>query len=286
VSIMWLVTDNTRGNPMLQLFDPGCCEEPFRSLASDYPGEDVYPPSQFRVEWGPIFHRGRLDGSARVVVIGQDPAQHETIVRRILVGEAGRRLQGFLAKLGITRSYTLINTYLYSVYGSVKAKTRRDPRLIDYRNRWLKALLVDTQVEAVLGLGGAAAEAWQFWKATPAGQSSTVAFAPITHPTQPESSSKNDRTKLAEATRKLLANWNAGLETLAPAIRHPDSATPLVRYADAWREGDRIGLPDFDYPAGLPAWMRENDGWARRVGADDLGKRRNITITITKGVVS
>jgi hypothetical protein len=32
-------------------------------------------------------------------------------------------------------------------------------------------------------------------------------------------------------------------------------------------------------------WMRENDGWARRVGADDLAKRRNITITITKGVV-
>src|SRR5512147_2105399 len=111
-------------------FDPGYFQEPFSTLANDYPGEDVYPPSQFRVEWGPIFHRGRLDGSARVLVIGQYPAQHETIVRRILVGEAGRRLQGFLTKLGITTSYVLINTYLYSVYGSVKAKTRRDPRLI------------------------------------------------------------------------------------------------------------------------------------------------------------
>ena len=65
-------------------------------------------------------------------MIDQDPAQHETIVRRILVGEAGRRLRGFLAKLGITKSYMLINTYLY---GSVKATTRRDPRLIEYRNR-------------------------------------------------------------------------------------------------------------------------------------------------------
>ena len=83
---------------------------------------------------GPIFHRGRLDGSARVLVIGQDPAQHETIVRRILVGEAGRRLQGFLAKLGVTRSYVLINTFLYSVYGSVKAATRRSAALVDYRN--------------------------------------------------------------------------------------------------------------------------------------------------------
>jgi uracil-DNA glycosylase len=59
-------------------FDPGYFAEPFTALASEYPGDEVYPSSQFRVEWGPIFHRGRLDGSARVLVIGQDPAQHES----------------------------------------------------------------------------------------------------------------------------------------------------------------------------------------------------------------
>jgi hypothetical protein len=32
--------------------------------------------------------------------------------------------------------------------------------------------------------------------------------------------------------------------------------------------------------------MREQDGWARRAGKDDLAKRRNITITVPKGVVS
>ena len=72
---------------MAHPFDPGYFEEPFSTLANDYPGEDIYPPGQFRVEWGPIFHRGRLDGSARVLVIGQDPAQHETVIRRILVGD-------------------------------------------------------------------------------------------------------------------------------------------------------------------------------------------------------
>ena len=87
---------------MPHAFDPGYFEAPFTGLVQTYPEADVYPPDQFRVEWGPIFHRGRLDGSARVLVIGQDPAQHETVVRRILVGEAGRRLQGLLAKLGIT----------------------------------------------------------------------------------------------------------------------------------------------------------------------------------------
>ena len=84
-------------------FDPGICKAPFTTLADAHPGSEVYPFDQFRVEWGPIFHRGRLNGSARVLVIGQDPAAHETVVRRILVGEAGRRVQGFLAKLGITR---------------------------------------------------------------------------------------------------------------------------------------------------------------------------------------
>ena len=79
---------------MAHPFDPGYVAEPYLALCAEYPEADVYPSDQFRLEWGPIFHRGRLDGSARVLIIGQDPAQHETIVRRILVGEAGRRVQG------------------------------------------------------------------------------------------------------------------------------------------------------------------------------------------------
>jgi uracil-DNA glycosylase len=95
----------------------------------------VYPAADFRVEWGPIFHRGRLDGSARVLAIGQDPSHNENVVRRILVGEAGRRAQGFLAKLGITQSYVLINTFLYSIYTPTAGTTHEnDPKIIAYRN--------------------------------------------------------------------------------------------------------------------------------------------------------
>lgn len=270
---------------MLHPFDPGYTAEPFPALCANYPEADVYPPAQFRLEWGPIFHRGRLDGSARVLVIGQDPAQHETIVRRILVGEAGRRIQGFLAKLGITRSYVFVNAYLYSVYGSVKAKTRKHPALIEYRNRWLSALLVGRQVEAVLALGQAADEAWRLWKATPAAQSVQVAYAAVTHPTQPESLSRRDKAKLIGATKKLLQNWNMALQTLSPSVQHPDVPTPLVPYGESWADGDRVGIPACDVPAGLPAWMHEQDGWAKRSGTDDLAKRRNITITVPKGIV-
>jgi uracil DNA glycosylase superfamily protein len=263
-------------------FDPGYVAEPFLTLCADYPGADIYPSGQFRLEWGPIFHRGRLDGSARVLVIGQDPAQHETVIRRILVGEAGSRVQGLLAKLGITHSYVFINTYLYSVYGSVKAKTRKDPDLIAYRNLWLKALLAGGGIEAVLALGQAADEAWRFWKATEEGQATNVAYQAVTHPTQPESSSNGDKTKLAAATKKLLQNWNAGLQALSGHVQHPDAPTPLRLYGETWAEGDRVPIPDFDLPAGLPAWMHEKDGWAKRSGADALAKRRNITITVPK----
>lgn len=267
-------------------FDPGYVTEPFLTLCAGYPEADVYPADQFRTEWGPIFHRGRLDGSARVLVIGQDPAEHETVVRRILVGEAGRRVQGPLARLGIARSYVFINTYLYSVYGSVKARTRKNLQLIDYRNRWFDALLICGNVEVVVALGQAADEAWKFWAASPAAQSVSVTYAAVTHPTQPESSSKGDKVKLAAATKKLLQNWNAALQALSPAVQHPDVAMPLLLYGDNWADGDRIGIPESDYPAGLPAWMHEPDGWARRAGADDLAKRRNITLTVPKEIVT
>jgi uracil-DNA glycosylase len=267
-------------------FDPGYVAEPYLTLCADYPEADVYPPRQFRVEWGPIFHRGRLDGSARVLVIGQDPAQHETVVRRILVGEAGRRVQGFLAKLGITRSYVFINAYLYSVYGSVRAKTRKNALLIGYRNRWIEALLSTGRIEAVVALGTAADEAWKFWLASPGAGSVSVAYAAVTHPTQPESSSRGVKVKLAPATKKLLQNWNTALQLLSPAVQHPDVPRPLMLYGDSWLDGDRVAIPEPDFPAGLPVWMHQNDGWAKRAGADDMAKRRNITITVTKGVVA
>ena len=108
-------------------FDPGYAGEPFRGLVEEAPGADAYPSDAFRVEWGPIFHRGRLDGSARILVIGQDPAAHEAIARRILVGEAGQRVQAFLGLLGVVRSYVMVNTLLYSVYGRAGVSTPAIP---------------------------------------------------------------------------------------------------------------------------------------------------------------
>jgi uracil-DNA glycosylase len=262
-------------------FDPGYGNIAYRTLCQNYPDKDVYPPADFRTEWGPIFHRGRLDGTARLLVIGQDPAQQETIARRILVGEAGQRVQGFLFKLGIERSYVLINTFLYSVYGQGGGnRHKNNQKIAAYRNGWLDALFADNPIQGVVALGGLAEDAWNKWKATPKGSQFNPVFARITHPTQPESSSKGDKTKRAAATKAMLQNWNAALSTLKPALTNPDTARPLVLYGDAFRPDEIIEIPEADLPPGVPPWMRGVKSWARRTGLTVAIKRCTITVTI------
>jgi hypothetical protein len=267
-------------------FDPGPVNEPFASLVRDYPGSEVYPSDSFRVEWGPIFHRGRLDGSARLLVIGQDPAQSETVVRRILVGEAGHRTQGLMAKLGFDRSYLLVNTFLYSVYGQTGGnKHERDAGIIAYRNQWLDATFASNKIEAVLALGHLADDAWQTWQQTATGKTHSVAFQHVIHPTEPDSASGGDSTKLKQAIKAMLANWNRALAQLHPQIANPDTPGPLVPYGSDFRHNERVEIPEFDVPAGVPDWMRSPHAWSKRIGRSAADKRRNITITIPTGVV-
>jgi hypothetical protein len=268
-------------------FDPGPVQEPFASLVRDYPGDDVYPADSFRVEWGPIFHRGRLDGTARLLIIGQDPAQSESIVRRILVGEAGHRTQGLMAKLGITRSYVMVNTFLYSVYGQQGGDRHKDdPGIADYRNRWIDAVFAANDIEAVITLGYLADGAWKTWQATANGAQHSPAYAHVTHPTEPESASGHDQDAFKAAIKAMLANWNRAIEALHPAVTHPDEAVDVVPFGDDFAPGERREIPECDVPPGVPAWMRSPHHWSDRIGHTALDKRRNITVTIPDGVVA
>jgi uracil-DNA glycosylase len=241
----------------------------FHPLLRSYPEAETYPATDFRIEWGPIFHRGRLDGSARILVIGQDPAAHETITRRILVGEAGQRFQGFMAKVGFDRSYVMVNTFLYSVYGQGGGERHRaDPAIAAYRHRWLDRLADRNHLEAIVALGGLADSAYQQWRATPAGASHKATYVHITHPTYPESTSARGKKTKAAATKELLDNWNANLPTVAEAVT-PDTARPLRLYGSAFAPGDLVAIPEFDLPPGLPEWMRSLDAWASRQAIDE-----------------
>ena len=241
----------------------------------------MYPRDSFRIEWGPLFHRGRLDGSARLLVIRQDPGESEAVVRRILVGEAGHRTQGLMAKLGFTSSYLLINTFLYSVYGQAGGERHKDdPGIVGYRNDWMRSIFGRNEIDAVLALGALADDAWHRWKQTPVGQNYSPAYARVTHPTEPESGAGGDSTRLSAAIAAMLQNWNQALTALHPLIKHPDVPAPLVPYGDSFAPEDRIEIPEFDAPAGLPEWMRSPVAWAQRVGKTAAEKRSNLTITV------
>jgi uracil-DNA glycosylase len=96
-------------------FDRG----PSAELAQHFAGvPDPPDKSDFWFDWGPIFYRGRLDGSARVLCVASDPGPTERVAGRSLVGSAGQRVQGLLAKLGLTRSYVCLNAWAYALHPS------------------------------------------------------------------------------------------------------------------------------------------------------------------------
>jgi uracil-DNA glycosylase len=261
---------------------PGYVAEPFATLVAEYPGEEVYPGADFRTEWGPVFHRGRLDGSARVLVLGQDPATHEAIARRILVGEAGQRVQGLLARVGITDSYVMVNTFLYSVYGQQGGEAHADdPAIAAYRNRWLDALLVGSRVTAVVALGRLAREAFADWARTQPAAAAGLHLAAIRHPTYPESAARATGRPLAETTAALLADWNAHLPDLAAHVSAEGPADARA-YGERWLAGDLVGIPERDLPAGCPPWWRDLHAWADRTGRTRQDKRATIRVAVPR----
>jgi len=262
-------------------FCPGYVRAPYRALVADYPDESVFTVDDFRVEWGPVFHRGRLDRTARILVVGQDPAQHEAVVRRILVGTAGRRLQGFLARLGIDRSYVMINSFAYSVLGQGGgSRNVDDPAITAYRNRWLDTIVKDQPIEAVLSLGQLADQSVKLWQAqTKRGKAFSGVVTTMRHPTYPESAAASGSATHAAAMAKMLTTWNAALDQLSGHVT-PDSPIPLAHYGTDLAPSDLAVIPERDLPPGLPAWMRSDKTWADRQGKNANEKRATIVMRI------
>ena len=122
----------------------------------------------FRWHFGPMFYRGRLDGSARVVVVGQEGAQDESLSHRSFTGGTGGHLQHFLAYLGLDRSYLFLNSFVYPIFGQYTPDLRalaQDPRspVVDHRHRILDKVVGDGDVRLVIAVGRAAKESVATW---------------------------------------------------------------------------------------------------------------------------
>src|SRR6059058_5487145 len=143
-------------------YDPG----PPQAIASlclrcPLPGK----PKAFWTDWGPVFYRGRLDGTARVLCIASDPGPTERIANRTLVGDAGQRVQGFLAKLGLTHSYLCVNAFPYALhpsYGGSVDELLAEPTAKAWRHELYDAVKPPS-LEAVVLFGRNAQAAFDLW---------------------------------------------------------------------------------------------------------------------------
>lgn len=152
-------------------------------------GQAVLGGEQFRWHFGPMFYRGRLtDGDVRVLVIGQEGAQDESLGHRSFVGGTGARLQHVLNHLGITRSYLFLNTFVYPIFGQYTAPLRglaQDPDspIVQHRHRIYDEVLARNDLRLVIAVGSAAKESVVTWITSrggscPAGSADVSQFTP------------------------------------------------------------------------------------------------------------
>jgi uracil-DNA glycosylase len=241
---------------MPRAFDPGptrAWEELFAAAPLDHFVR--HPSRRFRHDFGPVFYRGRLNGSARVLLVAQDPATNELLAHRTLVGSAGQRVQGFLRKLGIDRSYLMLNTYLFPVFGQFDAELRRislEPPILAARNAWFDHAAATNHLQVVIAAGRSAGHAVAQWPGHDAFQ-----VVEIQHP------SARDEAALAKS-------WNRGLRLARPLVT-PDRGAVIDRaeYGAAIGPDDVVPIPRRDLPFGVPAWMGDGEH-AERDGATRL----------------
>jgi uracil-DNA glycosylase len=234
-------------------FDPGPpaeVAEHFDKLPSYASHRDL-----FWYDWGPVFYRGRLDRSARLLCIASDPGPTERIAGRTLVGDAGQRVQGFLSKLGLTRSYACVNAYAYALLPSRSMSAipiLSEPEQLAWRNE-LFAMIIGPELQAIVTFGLQARIVVELMTTAP-----TVMIKKVPHP------SSRDATKL-------ITEWRAAVADLRTVVTpDPDGDNSGPNYGDRFSESDYAPVPRHDLPFGVPSWLGD-DAPGRR----SRPKRRN-----------
>lgn len=222
-------------------FDPG----PTGAFATHWDNRPSYSSvkARFRMNWGPIYYRGRLDGSAKVIIIGQDPAADENVARRILVGSAGQRVQGFLRKLGINKSYVMVNTFLYGLKGQIDAEAKTilaSTPIKTWRNQFLD-MLKTSHTQAVIAFGTGAHMVADLWP----GAAGLFVAKPL-HPSYRDDAG-------------LRANWNTIIPQTRPHVT-PETTVDTTPYSgNTFKKADLENIPPRDLPFGVPKWMGTGD---------------------------
>jgi uracil-DNA glycosylase len=216
----------------------------------------------FWFDWGTVFYRGRLDGTAKIICVASDPGPSERIACRTLVGNAGQRVQGFLRKIGITQSYTCVNGFAYALFPGKLGQgiTALDrPEQVAWRNT-LFDMLKTPSVKAVIAFGAVAQKAVDLWPGK-AGLTIENTYHPSYHTTAPGSE------------KKMLTDYNRVVTELRGVVS-PDAGGsangPL--YGDTFAETDYAPIPKFDLPFGLPDWFGDDTWFRAHHGANSVSR--------------
>ena len=225
-------------------FDPGPSSR-FTQIFAAVPDPPV--KTDFWLDWGPVFYRGRTDGSAKLLCVASDPGPTERIAGRTLVGNAGQRVQGFLSKLGLTHSYLCLNAWAYGLHptrASAELARLGDPAQLQWRNRLFDAA-AGSPLQGLVAFGEMAQGAVAKWTTRP-----HLPLVEVPHP-----SSRN--------TTALLNAWRAAITELRGVITpDADGDAGGPNYGSRFTEADYAPIPRGDLPFGAPDFLGD-DSWVR-----------------------
>jgi hypothetical protein len=216
----------------------------------------THASGRFRTEFGPVYYRGRLNGRARLLIVGQDPSTDELLAQRNLVGSAGQRAQKLLNKIGISSSYIIFNTFLFGIKGQMDAVMNAvgvEPTILNYRNGLFDKVIAENTIQAIISFGNGADLAINNWPGRPA----AVPWFQLHHPSASDS--------------VVLSNWNANLNALHAAVT-PDSASlvNVTPYGAAFSPNDVADIPREDLSFGIADWHGTGGGTRSQRDGDKI----------------
>ncbi|MEP7202542.1 MAG: uracil-DNA glycosylase family protein [Ilumatobacteraceae bacterium] len=170
---MWEQYWEDRGSPWD--YDPGPAKNrSWSRLFAETPnyrafGIAMSGHEEFRWHFGPMFYRGRLgDQQVKVLVVGQEGAQDESLSHRSFTGGTGGRMQHFLGHIGINRSYLFLNTFVYPIFGQydgllpIIAQHPSSP-IAQHRKKLFDYVALRNDLQLVVAVGRAAKESLASW---------------------------------------------------------------------------------------------------------------------------
>ena len=234
-------------------FDPGPPAPWERTFASaPLAAYTDHPSGRFRADFGPVYYRGRLDGTAASCWWARIPRPMNCWGTAPWWAMPASVSRGCCGRSGSRGSYVMVNTYLFGIRGQHDTKMAQialEPAILSFRNAVLDQLAATNPIQAVIAAGAAARHALAHW---PHNQDLTV--IDISHPS-------------ARDEAALTANWNAALPALLAAITpDEDGAIDATPYGAQFTPEDSAPLPRFDLPFGVPVWHGTGGTRSQRSG--------------------